>query len=243
MASTVHDKHYLTWNLFKKVLVVTASLIISGCAINGFDNGGVLQRSTFDFIIAVPPECAAGKVVSWQCWFDKNPARRCIVLDEDTNKYKYPNATCMAQTYPQCFDQSTKKISQACIGKLADARVAEQQELERKKQQDEEIKKVQAQQAAAEKEKARAEYEKSPQGVSEQKSEAASNKKLASACNHFITDLGRIEAFKEPKLIHAVNAMPNVVMCTYSVTEKGVYADIPKVITITGNTQNGVYNY
>jgi PDZ domain-containing secreted protein len=139
--------------------------------------------------------------------------------------------------------KTPKKLARLALEMLGDAKAAEQKELEKKNNNDAEIAKMQAQQAAAEKQKARAEYEKSPEGIAEKNSQAASDKKLESACNHFISDLGRREAFKEPKLLHAVNTLPNVVMCTYSMTEPGVYADTPKVITITGNTQNGVYNY
>jgi hypothetical protein len=75
MFSTVHHKHYLISTLFKKVLIVTASLIISGYAVTSFDNKGVLQKSTSQFMTAVPPECA-GKAMTYQCWLDNNPERR-----------------------------------------------------------------------------------------------------------------------------------------------------------------------
>ncbi|WP_228393906.1 hypothetical protein, partial [Pseudomonas helleri] len=68
-------------------------------------------------------------------------------------------------------------------------------------------------------------------------------KKLINSCNYFLRDILSKRNLKEASVLDAVETMPDVVVCTYQVTAPGVYVDIPRVITIMGNTQNGVYEY
>lgn len=102
---------------------------------------------------------------------------------------------------------------------------------------------MEAEKTANKARKARAEYEKSPEGIAEQKASDTYDKELKKSCNYFLREILSKKNFKDPHILQAVRSMPNVVMCTYTVTVPGVYVDIPTVITITGNTQNGVYEY
>ncbi|MQT82807.1 hypothetical protein [Pseudomonas helleri] len=227
----------------KITMVIITSLIVSGCTtFDKFDNEEVLSKKTIGFITAIPAECT-GQDKTLACQMKNNPARMCITVDEANNIYRYPSATCMAQKYPECYNSSTHKVIQKCIENLADARIKKQQELDEKKHRDEEVARLEAEKIATEARKARAEYERSPKGIAERKAREAYNKKLINSCNYFLRDILSKRNLKEASVLDAVETMPDVVVCTYQVTAPGVYVDIPRVITIMGNTQNGVYEY
>lgn len=227
----------------KTTIFIIASLMVTGCTtVVKFDHDGVLSKKTIGFIATPPPECI-GKDKNWECYSKKNPAMMCVNWDGGNNVHRYPNATCIAQKYPECYNSSTHKVIQQCIENLADARIKKQQDLDEKKRHDEEIARVEAEKTANKARKARAEYEKSPEGIAEQKASNTYDKELKKSCNYFLREILSKKNFKDPHILQAVRSMPNVVMCTYTVTVPGVYVDIPTVITITGNTQNGVYEY
>ena len=229
---------------FYIAIMVSSSLAITGCSTTFDPARG--SKKTLNFLAVEPIKCnQLGKDKYAGCIDEEEkPGRECLKFRLGGGySFSDLDASCVATKYPECYNSSTNKVSQKCIENIADLKDKQRREIEKKKRLDEESAKMEREARVVEAQKIRAEYDKSPEGIAKQKARAAGKKDLTNACNHFLSDLSRKIAFKAPRLLNAVNAMPNVVMCTYQVTAPGVYVDIPTVITITGNTQNYVYEY
>lgn len=230
-------------NIFRITIIIFFLLATAGCSTT-LDPPRLTQK-TYDFLAKEPVRCRnLGKDNYAGCIDEEaNPGRECLIYVLGGHLSSRVDESCVAKEYPECYNRSTNKVSQKCIGGIADLKNKKRREIEEKKRRDEEELKLKQEKQLAESQKARSEYESSPKGIAERKANEAYNKEIINSCNYFLREILSKKNFKEPRILQAVRAMPSVVMCTYSVTVPGVYADIPTVITITGNTQNGVYEY
>ena len=230
-------------NIFRITIIIFFLLATAGCSTT-LDPPRLTQK-TYDFLAKEPVRCRnLGKDNYAGCIDEEaNPGRECLIYVLGGHLSSRVDESCVAKEYPECYNRSTNKVSQKCIGGIADLKNKKRQELEEKKRRDLNEAKLEREETIAKTQKAQAEYKRSPNGIAERKKLEADYKKIVKSCNYFLSDILSKKTLKEASVFDAVETMPNVVMCTYQATIPGVYVDIPTIITITGNTQNGVYEY
>lgn len=221
--------------MMRSIVLLLLIITVSGCATTSNTEQIVNSGEPFDFLKSDAPECI------YQSAYPDVLAR--VPVDKQ----------CLTKKYPKCISDFGYDINWSCVFNSAKSNQVAQEKTKqeaaaeyRRQVLDKYQKYLDSPEGKAEESAMQAQQkELKQQQANEQKAQEAYNKKLINSCNYFLSDILNKKnlKLKEISILNAVETMPNVVMCTFQVTNPGVYVDLPKILTITGNTQNGAYEY
>lgn len=218
-----------------KRLIVLLLITVSGCAATSKTEQIVNRGEPFAFLKSDAPECIS------------KPDYPDVLARASVDKQ------CLTKKYPKCKGDFGYDINWSCVfssaksNQIAQDKAKQEAAAEYRRQVlDKYQKYLDSPEGKAEESAMQVQQKEfKQQQANEQKAQEIYNKKLTNSCNYFINDMlsKKNIKLKEVSILVAVETMPNVVMCTFQVTIPGVYVDLPEILTITGNTQNGAYEY